>query len=62
MLHMLAAKKVCCGGVQSKEVSSVRQYMEAILVNLALREPLPFMQARLLPALRSYHHKSALLH
>ena len=40
----------------------MRQYMEAILVNLALRDPLPFMQARLLPALRSYHHKLVLLH
>lgn len=47
--------------LQSKEVSSVRQYMESILVNLALRRPGQFMQARLLPALQTYHEKCAAL-
>ena len=47
--------------VQGRDVSSVRQYMESITVNLMLREPVKLVQQHVLPALRTYHAKSVLL-
>ena len=41
--------------VQGKDVSSVRQYIESILVNLMLQDPVKHMQQHVLPSLRTYH-------
>lgn len=43
--------------LQGRDVSSVRQYMESITVNLMLREPVKLVQQHVLPALRTYHAK-----
>ena len=43
--------------MQGKDVSSVRQYMESILVNLALRDPVVLVHQYVLPSLQAYHAK-----
>ena len=45
--------------LQGKDVASVRQYIESILVNLVLREPVALMHKHVLPSLLAYHAKSA---
>ena len=41
--------------VQGRDVSSVRQYIESMLVNLMLQDPVRHMQQHVLPSLRTYH-------
>ena len=43
--------------MQGQDVSSVRQYMESVIVNLMLRDPVRLMQQHALPALQAYHLK-----
>lgn len=43
--------------VQGKDVASVRQYAESIIVNLVLREPVMLMHKHVLPSLLTYHAK-----
>lgn len=48
--------------LQGKDVASVRQYIESIVVNLVLREPVALMHKHVLPSLLAYHAKSASHH
>lgn len=41
--------------VQGKDVASVKQYTESIIVNLVLREPVMLMHKHVLPSLLTYH-------
>ncbi|KAL3143716.1 hypothetical protein ABBQ32_003554 [Trebouxia sp. C0010 RCD-2024] len=43
--------------LQGKDVASVRQYIESIVVNLVLREPVALMHKHVLPSLLAYHAK-----
>lgn len=43
--------------VQGKDVASVRQYAESIIVNLVVREPVVLMHKHVLPSLLTYHAK-----
>ena len=43
--------------VQGRDVASVRQYAESIIVNLVLRDPVVLMHKHVLPSLLTYHAK-----
>jgi len=47
----------CVVGLQGKDVSSVRQYIESIVVNLMLQNPVQSMQQYVVPSLQTYHAK-----
>ena len=59
MCKLAASNQVSQGGVglQGKDVSSVRQYIESIVVNLMLQNPLQSMEQYVVPSLQTYHAK-----